>query len=110
MECKNKKGVISIVFLVAAFLIKFLTEWTIWIPVVLVVLAIAGLTCKGKCKCCSSKEEETPTDESSEASVKEEEVKEEPVVEETPVDEPSETLVKEEEAVVEETPEIKEGE
>jgi hypothetical protein len=77
MECKNTKCIISIVLLVAAALVKFLTAWSIWIPIVLVVLAIAGFICKCKCKkCCSTKTEETPAVETTE----------EPEVEETPAE------------------------
>ena len=87
MECKNTKCIISIILLVAAVLVKFLTTWSVWVPIILVVLAIAGFICKCKCKkCCSGKTEETPAVETS----GEPEVTEAPAIEGTPVKESSE--------------------
>ncbi len=100
MECDKTKKTVSLVLLVAAVLIYFLTEWPIWIPILVLVFAIIGLLCKCKCKECSPTEEKP---------VEEEKVEE---VEKTPTEAPVEAEPVEEEKVeevpVETVPEVEE--
>ena len=96
MECKKTKKIVSLVLLVAAVLIYFLTEWAIWIPILVLAFAIVGLFCKCKCKkCCPTEEkpvEATPV----EAEPEVEAVPTEVPVEETPAETVPEVEVKEE--------------
>ena len=107
MECKNKNGIISIALLVVALLIKFLTEWTVWIPVVLVGLAIITFICKskGECKeCCLTKEEKVEETPAETEPVEEEKVEETPAETEPVEEEKVEETPAEDEEIVEEEP------
>jgi hypothetical protein len=104
MECDKTKKILSLVLLIAAVLVYLLTEWTIWIPIVLLILAIVRFFCKCKCKVCSPKTEtlaENPLEEKESEVLETEESTS--VEEEKPVEASIEVPVEEE---VEEIPEI----
>ena len=64
MECDKKKNIVSLVFLVVAVLVYFLTEWTIWISMLALVSAFISFFCKCKCRTCYSQEEKLVTENS----------------------------------------------
>jgi|GEM_PF-2716099 hypothetical protein len=89
MECKKTKKIVSLVLLVAAVLIKFLTTWPVWIPILVLAFAVVGLFCKCKCKKCCDVKEEAPVEATPE-------VEAELVVAETPAETVAEVEVEKE--------------